>query len=141
MAAYLEGINFDGFAKWMKVQAWEELGHAMKFYDFINERGGKVVLKEIPSPKTEWGSVKEIFEEAYEHEKGVTDRIHKIYKMAEEKKDYATMVFLNWFIEEQVEEEAQTLKILEILKKVEKHVPALYHLDAKLGQRDFEKWK
>jgi len=128
----------EGFAKWMKIQAQEELEHAMKFFDFINERGGKVVLEKLDKPKTDWKSPLEAFEDAYEHEKFISKNIHDIYKLAEKLNDYPTKVFLHWFIDEQVEEEDQTLKIVEILRKIGKSAGALYHLDHRLSKRKEE---
>jgi ferritin len=138
MAAYFERENLEGFAKWMKIQAQEELEHAMKFFDFINERGGKVVLEKLDKPKTDWKSPLEAFEDAYEHEKFISKNIHDIYKLAEKLNDYPTKVFLHWFIDEQVEEEDQTLKIVEILRKIGKSAGALYHLDHRLSKRKEE---
>ncbi|MEO0271016.1 MAG: ferritin [candidate division WOR-3 bacterium] len=139
MAAWFEKENLKGFSKWMKVQAWEELGHAMKFFEFITERGEKPELEKLEKPKVNWNSPLEVFEDAYEHEKFITKNIHELYKSAEELNDYPTKIFLHWFIEEQVEEENQTLTILDTLKKIEKSTSALYHLDYKLSKREFKK--
>ena len=136
MSAYFERENLEGFAKWMKIQAKEELEHAMRFFDFINERGGKVVLEKLDKPKTDWKSPLEAFEDAYEHEKFITKNINDIYALAEKLNDYPTKVFLHWFIDEQVEEESQTLKIVEILRKIGKSAGALYHLDHRLSKRE-----
>ena len=104
MAAYFESINFEGFAHWMRLQSKEENSHAIKFFNYIYERGGKVTLKAIEKPKAEWKSPLEAFEEAYEHEKFITDSIYKILEAAKAEKDYATENFLAYYIEEQVEE-------------------------------------
>ncbi|MBP7554442.1 MAG: ferritin, partial [Spirochaetes bacterium] len=105
MAAYFESINFEGFAGWMKKQSNEEYSHAMKFFNYIFARGGKVALKAIKEPKTEWKSPLDAFLEAYEHEKYITDSIYKILDSAKAEKDYATENFLAYYVKEQVEEE------------------------------------
>ncbi|MEN3045934.1 MAG: ferritin [Candidatus Hydrothermales bacterium] len=139
MAAWFEKENLLGFAKWMKVQAWEELGHAMRFYKFITDRGEKPELDKLEKPKSEWNSPKEAFEDAHNHEKFITKNIHEIYKLAEELNDYPTKTFLHWFIDEQVEEENQTFVILDTIIKIKDSVSSLYFLDHKLSQREFEK--
>ena len=135
MAAYAEAKNFRGIAHWLKIQAKEELGHAMKIFNFIYERGGKVTLKEIKQPPTEWSNFTELFKEVYEHEKHVTELINNLVKMAKEENDYATEVFLNWFVEEQVEEEDQARTIYEKLKMAGENVNALFFIDRELGMR------
>jgi len=136
MAAYFERENLKGFAKWMRAQANEELEHAMKFFDFINERNETVVLKPIEEPKQTWNSPLEAFKDAYEHEKKVSHYIHQIYELAQQKKDYPTQVFLHWFITEQVEEEDQTLQIVELLEKAGDNFAAILELDEQLGSRE-----
>jgi ferritin len=106
MAAYLDTIDLTGFAHWMKVQTQEEMYHSIKFYNFIIERAGTPVWAEIPKPHSEYSTVLAIFEEAYKHETVVTSRINKIMDAAIEESDHATRSFLNWFVDEQVEEEA-----------------------------------
>ncbi len=138
MAAYFESENLKGFAKWMRAQANEELEHAMKFFDFINERNETVVLKPIEAPKQEWNSPLEAFKDAYEHERKVSNYIHQIYELAQQKKDYPTQVFLHWFITEQVEEEDQTLQIVELLEKAGDNFAAILELDERLGSRESE---
>jgi len=100
MAAHFETQNLGGFAKWMEMQAKEELEHGMKFYSFLNEMGEKVELKAIDQPQTSFGSPTEVFEQVLEHEKYVTSRIHMLYELALAEKDYATEVFLQWFVKE-----------------------------------------
>ena len=136
MAAYFESENLEGFANWMKIQAYEELKHAQKFFDYVNERGARVLLKSIQAPKTEWISAKEVFKEAYEHEKNVTARIYNIADYAIELKDHATVSFLNWYADEQVEEEANTLEILQKLEKIGDHMQGLFMLDSELSKRE-----
>lgn len=135
MAAYFENTNLKGFANWMSVQAKEELEHALKFYSFLNERGGRVILLEVKKPETEWDSPLAVFEHIYEHEKGVTERIYNLVDLATSKKDHATKSMLNWFVDEQVEEEALANEIVEILKRVKDSPNALFMLDSKLGAR------
>ncbi len=115
MAAYLNDAKFDGVAKWMRAQAREEVGHAMKFYDYIEERGNRVVLQPIPAPEKKWKDVTEVMEKSLEHEKFVTDLIYKLVDLAASEKDHATAVFLQWFVKEQVEEEATFRGILDQL--------------------------
>ena len=136
MAAYFERENLKGFAKWMRAQAEEEVEHAMKFFDFINDRNEKVVLKPIEEPKQAWSSPLEAFQDAYNHECKVSKYIHQIYELAQEKKDYPTQVFLHWFIEEQVEEEEQTLRMVELLEKAGDNFAAILELDRQLGARE-----
>ncbi len=135
MAAYFESKNFHGLAKWMEVQAREEWGHAMKIFHQVNERGGRVILKQIDAPQTEWKSVLEVFEYTLSHEIKVTEKIHALVKLTTSECDYATLAFLQWFVTEQVEEENQVIAIVEKLKLMgESHV-GLFMLDGELGQR------
>lgn len=136
MAAYFESINLKGFAHWLKVQVEEEKEHAMKFFDFILERGEKVILEAIDAPKTDWESPIEAFKDVYEHEKKVTSYIHKIIELARQHKDYPTEVFLQWFVSEQVEEEAQALEIYNKLQLTKNSPGALFALDHQLGKRE-----
>ncbi len=135
MAAYFEAEDLPGFAHWMRVQAQEELEHAMKIFDFVNERKGRVHLAEIKAPKATWASPAEAFEDALHHEESVTQRIHNLVELARSLKDYATEVFLQWFVEEQVEEEATAEAVLRKVQRAKDHPPALLMLDRELGQR------
>jgi len=135
MATYFESVNLRGFASWMRIQAKEEFEHAMKFYEHIIERRGKVVLGTIQAPPASWKSAREVFEDAFEHEKKVTESIHKILDTARAGKEYATEVFLQWFVKEQVEEEGSTSEILDKLKLAGRETSALFVLDAELGKR------
>lgn len=136
MAAYFHSINMDGMAKWMHVQTKEENSHAMKFFEHIVERGGKVELMQIDKPKIEWNSPLEAFSEAYKHEQYITGRINNLVKLAAEESDNAASIFLQWFVNEQVEEEANTSKITEKLKKIGDSVNGLFMLDSQLGKRE-----
>ena len=135
MAAYCEQANLPGFAHWMRAQAREEKEHAMKFYDFVLEREGRVELKAIEEPRVEFGSPLEVFEGALEHERRVTTMINDLYALAMEERDYASQTFLQWFVTEQVEEEKNAGDVVETLKMVGDSNEALFLLDRELGQR------
>jgi ferritin len=135
MAAYFEAQNLPGFAHWMRVQEAEERGHAMKFFDFLNERGGRVTLKAIDAPKSEWKSALEVAEEVAAHEAKVTASIYALYETALKEKDYPAQVMLQWFITEQVEEEKNAAEIVSSLKLIEAHGTAILMLDHRLAKR------
>lgn len=135
MAAHFEGQNLPGFAHWMKAQFQEEQGHAMRLYEHVNDRGGRVVLEAIEKPPTEFGSPREVFEAVLKHERKVTASIHKLYELAGKENDLAAQVHLQWFINEQVEEEKNAIDILAQLTAVEEHKHALLMVDHHLGQR------
>ena len=136
MAAYFESLNLNGMAHWMKIQAGEEYEHAMRFWTHIADRGGRVILTEIKAPATEWDSPLAAWENAYEHEKIVTERIFKIGKLAEKLGDKSAIPMLNWFYDEQVEEEEQTSRIADLLKQIGDNTGALFMLDGRLHQRE-----
>jgi ferritin len=136
MASYCDSVNLEGFAKWMKVQAKEEVGHAMKIYEFLNDRNERVILEGIEKPPSDFSSPVDIFSKTLEHEKKVTAMIEKIFEAAKEVGDSASMIFLQWFINEQVEEEKQAGKILEKLKMIEKSPAGLLFIDNELGKRE-----
>lgn len=135
MAAWAEGQNLPGFAHWMMVQAQEELGHAMKFYEFIHDRGGRVELQAIDQPPVAFAGPTDLFEKTLAHEKQVTARIHNLYKTAQEEGDFASVAFLQWFVTEQVEEERNAEQILALLKMAGEKGQALIMLDRSLAQR------
>jgi len=135
MSAYLEGEALSGMAHWMRLQSGEELEHVKKFYAYIVERGGRVTLDAIEAPPAKWKSAKAIFEEGYKHEQKVTALIHKLVDLAVAEKDYATQNFLQYFVKEQVEEEANALAIVEKFNMVGEGGTALYHLNKELGAR------
>jgi ferritin len=135
MSAYFESLNLKGMAGWMRVQAQEELTHGAKIFDFLHERGGRALLKEIKGPKTEWKSPLEAFEDAYRHECLVSSQINELVDLSIHEKDHATNNFLQWFVSEQVEEEASVLEIVEQLKLVGDKATALFMIDQKLGRR------
>ena len=136
MSAWFENIGLKGFANWMKVQAKEELGHAMKFYKYIISRGGKIRLHEIKAPPHEWQSPLHAFEETLKHEKHITECINKLVELAEEEKDRATFNMLQWFVDEQVEEEANDEEIIAKLKMIEGS-NGIFMLDNQLAQRKY----
>jgi len=135
MAAQLESMNLKGFAHWMQVQAGEETKHGMKIYAHVNERGGRVTLQPIDAPPSKWKSAKEMFTEAYHHEQKVTASINKIVELARSEKDNATQAFLQWFVNEQVEEEASTNEITQKLQLIGDNAPALIMMDAEMHKR------
>ncbi|MFQ6099913.1 MAG: ferritin [Anaerolineae bacterium] len=135
MSAYCESINFAGFARWMRMQAQEELGHAMRFYGFIHNRGGRVVLQAVDQPPAEFQSPLDVFEKTLEHEQKVTAMIDDLYALAVQEKDYASQIFLQWFVTEQVEEEDNASQIVETLRMLGDNRQALLMLDRELGRR------
>ena len=137
MAACFEGLNLKGFANWMIVQAQEEMIHAMKFYNFINERGGQATLTAIEAPPTEWANPLSAFKNAYEHEQKVTALINDLVNLAIEEKDHASNAFLQWFVSEQVEEEASADEVVQKLSLMADAPGGLFMLDQQLGQRVF----
>ncbi len=135
MAAYFDSLNLEGFANWMKVQAKEELAHAQKMYDYIYDKDGVVELGSIDKPKKEWESPLEAFKDAYDHELSVTQSIDKLVDLAKELNDHATQNFLQWFVNEQVEEEANTKKIVDTLQMMGESKTALFMYNGQLGSR------
>jgi ferritin len=137
MEAYFQSISLKGFAAWMRVQAQEEMLHAMKFYDYVNERGGKVTLDAIAKPETNWASPLAVFEAVLKHEEHVTSLINDLVDLAIGEKDHASNNFLQWFVSEQVEEEASAGEVVEKLKLIKDNTSGLFMMDAELGKRVF----
>jgi ferritin len=135
MAAYFEAENLRGFANWMRVQAQEEHMHAMKFYNFILQRNGKVTLKAIEAPPATWESPLALFENAYKHEQHVTSLINGLVNLALAEADHASNTFLQWFVNEQVEEEANADAVIQDLKRVGNASPGLFLMDRELATR------
>ena len=135
IAAYYEDEGLPGFASWMRAQADEERAHAMRIYDFVIERDGRVTLDSIDSPPREWSSPSDAFEAAYEHEVEITEMIDDLVALAREENDNATENMLQWFVAEQVEEEATAQAVLDKLKHVGDDGPGLLMVDQELGQR------
>jgi ferritin len=137
MAAWAEEKQLAGFAHWLKVQAQEEMTHALKFWGQVNERGAKVTLAEIAAPPSEWESPLAMAEAVLEHERKVTGLINNLMDIAMDERDHASVSFLQWFIDEQVEEEASADEIIGKLKLVQQTEGGLYLLDQEMGQRVF----
>ena len=137
MSAYLAIQNLSGFANWMKVQFEEEQSHAMKLYQYILDRGGRVTLGKIDAPQLEWKNVIEVFEDVLAHERKVTGLINELVNIAMEEKDHATVGELQWFVTEQVEEEATASDLLDQLKLIEGKGAGMFILDRELKQRAF----
>ncbi len=138
MAAYFEVKGLDGFAKWFKAQTAEELMHASKFYNFIIERGSKIILEEIPKPPSEFKSPIDVFEFALNHEKEVTKRINTLVELSKKENDHASQIFLQWFVSEQIEEEFSFGSIVEKLKMTEGSLQGILFLDKELSQRPLD---
>jgi ferritin len=135
MSAYFESIDLAGFSHWMQCQVKEELFHAMKMYKYVAERGGRIILKPIEGPATDWDGPSAPFEQALQHEIKVTGLINDLVNLAIEEKDHATNNFLQWFVKEQVEEEASAKEVVQKLKLTGVEGNGLFMLDNELGQR------
>ncbi len=138
MAAYFKSLNLDGCAHWMNLQYAEEVEHAMKFIDFLNDRGGRVLLTTLDAPDQEWNSPLAAFEAAYAHEQYITGRINDLVALSIKENDYASHSFLQWFVNEQVEEEATVDGIVQNLKMMEGDKRGLFMIDRELGGRTEE---
>ena len=137
MKAYFLSLNLNGFATWMDVQVQEEHAHAMGMFDYVIERGGKVELLAIDKPETNWASPLDVFKAVLKHEEFVTSRINVLMDVAEETKDRAATIFLNWYLKEQVEEEANVGGVLAQLEMIGEDKSGLFALDKELGARTF----
>lgn len=140
MAAYFENKGLDGFAQWMKAQAKEEQFHAEKFYNYVNERGGRVIFTAIDAPPSDWDSTLTVFEDTLTHEEAVTERINNLVHLALEQKDQATYNMLQWFVEEQVEEENNVSHVIDQLHLIgdeKQGGTGILILDREMGQRVF----
>jgi len=135
MAAYFHAEGLDGMAQWMKAQAQEELGHAMRFFDHIHERGGRVLLQAIERPESQWASPLEAFRAALEHEEFITAKIDALATIADEENDRAAAILLHWFVTEQVEEEDSVSKVVRMLERIGESGHGLLMADRELGQR------
>jgi ferritin len=136
MSSYFETTNMKGFAKWMRIQAKEEQIHALKIYDYIIARGGKVSLLDIEAPKAKWSSAGKVFEEVLAHEQKVTAMIHGLVDLAIKEKDHASFEMLQWFVKEQVEEEEHSGAILAQVQCVGDIPGHLFFFDHQLGKRE-----
>lgn len=137
MAAYFQDLGLPGFSNWMRIQAKEEDMHAMKFFDQVHERGGRVVLAAIDQPPADWESPLAVFAEVCSHEQKVTSLINKLVDLARGESDHASEVFLSWFVSEQVEEEASAKAVVDQLKLIKDNPQGLFMMDRELGQRVF----
>lgn len=135
MAAHCESINMRGFASWLRKQSEEELGHAMRLFDYVIDRDGHVLLQSIDKPQSKFKSLTEMFQQVLDHEREVTGMINKLYEKSINENDHATAVELQWFIQEQVEEEKNATEILDKLKFAGENSSALLLLDDQLGDR------
>jgi ferritin len=135
MSAYFDSMNLKGFGNWMHVQAHEEWGHGMKFYQYLLDRGADVSLGKLDEVPTKYASALEVFEEAYKHEQKVTSLINNLVDLAQDLDDKPTGIFLQWFVTEQVEEEGSALEIIEKLKLIGDNPNGLFMMDHKLGAR------
>jgi len=135
MAAYCERQNLKGFAHWMNLQADEERAHAMRFFNFLLENGEKVALKALDQPPADFGTPKQMFGKVLDHEKKITGLIHKLYRLALDEKDYRSQIMLQWFVSEQMEEEAQAQFIVTRIEQVDGKMSAVLWIDKELGKR------
>lgn len=135
MSAWAESANLPGFAHWMKLQYDEEIGHVMRFFNFINDRGGRVKLLAIEQPPSDFKSPLDLFEKTLGHERHISERIRKLYGLAVKENDYESQVFLQWFITEQVEEEKTADEVIQTLKRAGDDGHAILMIDRELGQR------
>ena len=137
MKAYFANLNLNGFVNWMDVQVQEERAHAMGMFDYVLERGGKVELEAINKPQTSWNGPLDVFKAVLAHEQFITSSINALMDVAEETKDRAAMIFLNWYLKEQVEEEANVGNVLAQLELIGDDKNALFALDKELLTRTF----
>lgn len=137
MQAYLESADLPGFANWMRVQYQEEVFHGLKMFDYVIDRDGRAQVKAWNAPESEWKGPLDVFEAVYKHEQKVTSLIHNLVEIAQSEKDHATQIFLEWFVTEQVEEEASARAIIQQLKMIGDSRAALFQLDRELGLRVF----
>lgn len=138
MSAAMETKSFRGFARWLRVQASEETTHAMKLIDFVLDRGGQLELHPIAAPPVEFGGVIQLFEEVLKHERSITARINALFELARSGKDYASEITLQWYVTEQIEEEANVGLILDRLHAIGDQGGAVWYLDKELGKRSGE---
>ena len=136
MSAYFAGKNLDGFAHWMKLQAQEELGHSLRLFGYIQDREGTTELTAVKAPPASWSSPLAACNDALKHERVNTKQINDLMKLAFTEEDHATRIFLQWFVDEQVEEESSASKLVEKVKMVKDHTGALFILDQDLAKRE-----
>ena len=137
MSSYFKAYHLDGFANWLFIQTQEEMTHAMKFYDFINQRGGRVALPVIDAPPNDWNSAQDVVENVLAHEQKVTGLIHELVEVALSEHDHATNIFLQWFVTEQIEEEENANSLVQQLKFLDGAKEGIFMMDRELAQRTF----
>ncbi|MCK4632170.1 MAG: ferritin [candidate division Zixibacteria bacterium] len=137
MSAYLESIDLPGFGHWMRIQYQEEVSHAMKMFDYVIERDGRALVKAYDAPPADWKSALDVFEGALSHEQKVTGLINNLMDIALAEKDHASNIFLQWFVNEQVEEEATAKGVVQQLKMLGDSKAGMFQIDRELGQRVF----
>lgn len=135
MSAYFSNKDLNGFANWFRLQSNEEYGHAIKIYDYLHQVGAKVELKEVKGPKTDWDSFVSVFQETFDHEQKISKSINKLVDLAITEKDHATVNFMQWFVSEQVEEEATSLQNLKKIEMIGDNKAGLFMLDKEFGGR------
>lgn len=135
ISSYFDSVSLTGFAHWLRIQSQEEYAHALKIFDYLLQVDGKVNLASIEAPKVGWKNTQEVFEHIYKHEQNVTESINELVDLAINEKDHATNNFLQWFVSEQVEEEATALKILEKIKLIGDSKDGLFLMDNEMSQR------
>jgi len=135
MSAHCESRSFKGFGAWLRVQFQEEQQHALKLIDHVLARGGAPALKPIAAPKADFGTIPQVFEAVLEHERHITERVHKLHELAVTEKDVSAQVFMQWYVNEQVEEEAHASEIVDKLKMVGDRPGSALYLDKEYGKR------
>lgn len=135
MSAHCEGKAFRGFAHWLRVQSQEETAHAMKLVAFLLDRGGRLELKAVAAPPTDFGSVTQVFEKILAHEQAITGRINALFELSRAEKDYASEITLQWYVTEQVEEESNVGQIVDQLRAVGEQGGGIWYMDSKMGKR------
>ncbi|MGC4064400.1 MAG: ferritin [Polyangiaceae bacterium] len=135
MSAHCEAKSFRGFSHWLRVQAQEETAHALKLVEFVLDRGGRLELRSIAAPPTEFGTVTQVFEKILDHERSITSSINALFELSRTEKDYASEITLQWYVTEQVEEEANVGQILDHLRAVGEQGGGIWYLDSKMGKR------
>lgn len=135
MSAACQRRSFGGFAQWLRVQAGEETAHALKLIDFLLDRGGRLELAPIAAPETDFGSIVPLFERILSHERAITAKIAALFALARDEKDYASEITLQWYVSEQVEEEATISQIVDHLRAVGEQGGGIWYLDSKMGKR------
>ncbi len=135
MSAWCESKAYKGFGRWLRIQFEEELAHATKLLDYLLSRGSAVSFGAVAAPAAEFGSILQVFEKTLEHERLVSGKVHRLYEVAGAEKDSATQVFLQWFVSEQVEEEARAMEIVDKLRMVSDRPGAALYLDKEYGKR------